>query len=171
MMLHSRTPRRGELHASVLFPEDELGDKLNVVPILKMLDRPSISTPAELLDWMSHERFVSREPIGGGYVTNLGAIAAARKLADFPDLSRKAVRIVVYDGLNKAKTKQEREGTKGYAISSQAVMEFVMSLVRRVRSSSRRCVRSGQSIPKLPCVRSSQTRSSIRIFRSRERGR
>jgi predicted HTH transcriptional regulator len=129
MMLHSRTPRWEELHASVLFPEDELGDKLHVVPILKMLDRPSISTPAELLDWMSHERFVSREPIGGGYVTNLGAIAAARKLADFPDLSRKAVRIVVYDGLNKAKTKQEREGTKGYAISFQAVMEFVMSLL------------------------------------------
>jgi predicted HTH transcriptional regulator len=94
-----------------------------------MLERPPLSTGAELLDWMNSERFVSREPTGGGYVTNLGAVAAARKLAEFPDLSRKAVRIVVYDGLNKSKTKQEREGTKGYAISFQAVMEFVMSLL------------------------------------------
>ncbi len=129
LMLHSRTPRWEELHASVLFPEEELGDKLNAVPILKMLERPPISTDGELLEWMSGERFISREPAGGGYVTNLGAIAAARKLAEFPDLSRKAVRVVVYDGLNKAKTRQEQEGTKGYAISFQGLLEFVMSLL------------------------------------------
>jgi ATP-dependent DNA helicase RecG len=75
------------------------------------------------------ERFISREASGGGYITNLGAIAAARKLEDFPDLSRKAARIVVYDGLNKSKTKQEREGTMGYAISFQGVLRFVMSLL------------------------------------------
>ena len=79
--------------------------------------------------WMAGERFIVREPAGGGYVTNLGAIATARKLADFPDLSRKAVRVVVYDGLNKAKTKQEQEGTKGYAISFQGLIEFVMALL------------------------------------------
>jgi predicted HTH transcriptional regulator len=129
LMLHSHTPRWEELHASLLISEDKLSDKLNAEPIIKMLERPPLSTDAELLGWMNSEHFVSREPMGGGYITNLGAIAAARKLAEFPDLSRKAVRIVVYDGLNKSKTKQEREGTKGYAISFQAVMEFVMSLL------------------------------------------
>ncbi|HTJ79813.1 MAG TPA: ATP-binding protein [Rariglobus sp.] len=129
MMLNSRTPRWEELHASVLRTETELGLHLNVEPILKMLERPIPSTSADLLDWMGQEKFISREPAGGGYVTNLGAIAAANQLAEFPDLSRKAIRIVVYDGLNKSKTKQEREGTKGYAISFQAVLKFVMSLL------------------------------------------
>jgi ATP-dependent DNA helicase RecG len=129
MMLHSRTPRWEELHASLLLTDQEMLAQLNAEPILKMLERPLPSSPGETMDWMAGEKFVDREPGGGGYVTNLGAIAAARKLADFADLSRKAVRIVVYDGLNKAKTKQEKEGSKGYAISFQGIMTFVMSLL------------------------------------------
>lgn len=129
LMLHSRTPRWEELHASVLLADAELSAVLNVEPIIKMLERPAPTPPEEMLTWMADERFVTREPAGGGYVTNLGAIAAARKLTDFPDLSRKAVRVVVYDGLNKAKTKQEQEGTKGYAISFQGLLQFVMSLL------------------------------------------
>lgn len=129
MMLNSRTPRWEELHASLLLTDAELTATLNVEPILKMLERPVATTQEEMLAWMAGERFITREPAGGGYVTNLGAIATARRLADFPDLGRKAVRVVVYDGLNKANTKQEREGTKGYAISFQRLLEFVMSLL------------------------------------------
>jgi predicted HTH transcriptional regulator len=129
MMLHSRTPRWEELHASMLLSEAELVARLNGEPILKMLERPVPTTKEELLDWMTAEQLVVHDPSGGGFVTNLGAIAAARKLADFPDLSRKAVRVIVYDGVNKARTKREQEGVKGYAISFQGLLEFVMSLL------------------------------------------
>ncbi|MEJ0091017.1 MAG: hypothetical protein WDM80_14895 [Limisphaerales bacterium] len=61
-----------------------------------MMERPVPTTNEEKLNWMVAEGFISKEPAGGGYVTNLGAIAAARKIADFQDLSRKALRIVVY---------------------------------------------------------------------------
>lgn len=37
--------------------------------------------------------------------------------------------MVAYDGLNKAKTKQEQEGTKGCASSFQGLMQFIMSLL------------------------------------------
>ncbi len=129
LMLNSRTPRWEELHASLLLADLEFTAKLNVEPIFKMLERPATTTQEETLAWMAGERFIVREPAGGGYATNLGAIATARRLADFPDLSRKAVRVIVYDGLNKAKTKQEQEGAKGYAISFQGLMQFVMSLL------------------------------------------
>jgi predicted HTH transcriptional regulator len=129
LMLNSRTPRWEELHASVLMGDEELASSLSVEPIFKMLERPAPTTLEEKLAWMAGERFIAREPAGGGYVTNLGAVSAARKLADFPDLSRKAVRVVAYDGLNKATTKQEQEGTKGYAISFQGLLQFVMSLL------------------------------------------
>jgi len=129
LMLNSRTPRWEELHTSVLLPDTEFAAKLNAEPIFKMLERPMPSNVEDTLAWMAGERFISREPAGGGYVTNLGAIAAARRLADFPDLSRKAVRVVVYDGLNKASTRLEKEGTKGYAISFQGLIESIMTLL------------------------------------------
>jgi ATP-dependent DNA helicase RecG len=129
MMLHSRTPRWEELHASLHLSDEEMMERLNVEPIFKMLERPLPTSPAETMIWMAGESFVDRVPGGGGYVTNLGAISASRKLEEFPDLSRKVVRIVVYDGLNKTKTKREKEGTKGYAISFQGIMSFVMSLL------------------------------------------
>lgn len=129
LMLNSRTPRWEDLHASVLLPDDEFTAKLSVAPIFKMLERPIPSDSEDTLAWMAAERFISREPAGGGYVNNLGAITAARKLADFPDLSRKAIRVVVYDGLNKASTRLEKEGTKGYAISFQGLIEYVMTLL------------------------------------------
>jgi len=129
LMLNSRTPRWEELHASVLLPDGVFAQRLDIEPIHKMLERPVPTTAEETLAWMESERFIVREPAGGGYVKNLGAIAAARRIADYPDLSRKAVRVVVYEGLNKTKTKQEREGTKGYAISFQGLLQFVMSLL------------------------------------------
>lgn len=129
MMLNSRTPRWEELRASILMPDEKILTVLNIDPIFQMLERPALKTPEEQMAWMEGERLVSREPAGGGYVTNLGAIAAARKLPDFPDLSRKAVRVVVYDGLNKAKTKREQEGTRGYAISFQGLLDFVVTLL------------------------------------------
>lgn len=129
LMLNSRTPRWEDLHASVLLSDSALAASLNVEPIFSMLERPVATSPEEMLAWLAAERFIVREPSGGGYITNLGAMAAGRKLADFPDLSRKAVRVVVYDGMNKAITKLEQEGTKGYAISFQGLLQFVMSLL------------------------------------------
>lgn len=127
LMLNSRTPRWEELYASVLLSDAELAANLNVEPVFEMLERPLAAAPNEMLAWMAAERFIVRDPAGGGFITNLGAIAAGRRLADFPDLSRKAIRVVVYDGLNKATTKLEQEGGKGYAIGFQALLQFVMS--------------------------------------------
>jgi ATP-dependent DNA helicase RecG len=128
MMLNSRMPRWEQLRASILLTNDELSGVLNVKPILALLERPS-PTQEELLNWLEKEVFVTREPRGGGYVTNLGAIAASQRLTDFPDLSRKAVRVVVYEGVNKTTTRLEQEGTRGYAISFQGLLEFIMSLL------------------------------------------
>jgi predicted HTH transcriptional regulator len=129
LMLNSRTPRWEELRASVLLPDSDFLRKLNVEPILKILARPVPGSEEDTIGWLVGERFIVREPGGGGYVTNLGAIATARRLADFPDLSRKSVRVIVYDGMNKAKSKYEQEGIEGYAISFQGLVEFIMALL------------------------------------------
>lgn len=127
LMLNSRTPRWEELRASMLLDEATLLERLSVDPILTMLDRPAPSSQSEMLTWMEAEGFIAREPANGGYITNLGAIAAARRLSDFPDISRKAARVIVYNGSNEANMKLEQEGTKGYAGSFQGLLKFVMS--------------------------------------------
>lgn len=129
LMLESRTPDWEELPASLLRPDSDLLGALDADTIHEMLDRPVPGDDEQLLGWLENEKFIVRDPSGGGRVTNLGVIAAAKRLGDFPDLSRKAVRVIVYDGLNKAVTKHEQEGQKGYAISFQGLLDYVLSLL------------------------------------------
>jgi predicted HTH transcriptional regulator len=78
---------------------------------------------------MEASSFVERNAAGGGYITNLGAISAARRLAEFPELSRKAVRVIVYEGFNKAKARNETEGKIGYALSFPRLLRYVGNLL------------------------------------------
>ena len=129
MMLHSKTPKWEELRVSVLLGNEEMCALLGVESIARMLARQVPTSQQERLDWMEGERFIVREAAGGGYITNLGAIAAANSLKDFPDLSRKAVRVIIYDGLNKSKTKSEKEGTFGYALSFPGLLSYVRTML------------------------------------------
>ncbi|MBO6129268.1 MAG: hypothetical protein J6P79_10275 [Pseudobutyrivibrio sp.] len=47
-------------------------------------------------------------------ITNLGAILFVKRLIDFDRLSRKAVRVVQYEGNNKLQMLKEDVSTKGY---------------------------------------------------------
>jgi ATP-dependent DNA helicase RecG len=129
LMINSRTPRWEELRASILLDNSVLVEKIDIQLILAMLARPKIATESELLSAMEAEKFIIREPSGGGYITNLGAIAAAKSLNEFPEISRKAIRVIAYNGLNKAKTKEERPGSRGYALGFQNLMKNLMGML------------------------------------------
>jgi predicted HTH transcriptional regulator len=129
LLLHSQTPRWEELRATVLLGDAELLQRLDVLPVLRMLGRSMPTIQDELLAWMQSERLIDREPNGGGFVTNLGAITAARELQAFGSLGRKAIRLVVYEGLDKSRAKHEREGQLGYAIRFQGLLQYIMDLL------------------------------------------
>ena len=57
----------------------------------------------------------------------LGALMLARRLDDFPDIARKAPRVVAYSGNSKLDTKLDQLGTKGYAVGFQGLVQFVMN--------------------------------------------
>lgn len=80
LMLQSRTPHWEELRASVLLSNEEVVAKLDAGPILEMLERPVPGDHESMFRWLVDEKFIIREPAGGCFVTNLGAIAAAKKL-------------------------------------------------------------------------------------------
>ena len=58
-------------------------------------------------------------------ITNMAAILFAKKIDDFDLLSRKAPRVIVYDGISKLKTRLDKPGTKGYAVGFEGLLEFV----------------------------------------------
>lgn len=75
------------------------------------------------------ERLIQEKLIvknGANYdITNLGAILFAKDLHAFETLSRKAIRIILYQGKNKLKTKKEQEGTKGYASGFKGLVGYI----------------------------------------------
>ncbi|MCX6633616.1 MAG: putative DNA binding domain-containing protein [Acidobacteria bacterium] len=79
-----------------------------------------------VLDRLEQERLVDFESSSYA-IRRMGAILLARRLQDFPDLSRKAPRVVVYSGTSKLETRLDQPGTKGYAVGFQWLVHFVMS--------------------------------------------
>jgi predicted HTH transcriptional regulator len=59
-------------------------------------------------------------------ITNLGAILFAKNLNTFDNLDRKAVRVIIYEGKNKLKTKKEQLGQKGYASGFKGLVDWII---------------------------------------------
>ena len=57
------------------------------------------------------------------------AIAAARQLKDFPNLARKAIRVVIYRGTNKVDTIEELSGQRGYAVGFEGLIGYLRKML------------------------------------------
>ncbi|MGE4410061.1 MAG: ATP-binding protein [Sphingobium sp.] len=80
---------------------------------------------ARILDRLVEDRLITPNEAGHFDITNLGAILYARRLADFPTISRKAVRVIVYRGRDRIQTEREQEGGRGYAAGFEGLMEWI----------------------------------------------
>lgn len=106
------------------FEEGIAAEHLTGEEVLRALDYPTYfdllgMPPADgrdaILQALADDRLVQRNPAGGYSVTNLGAVLFARRLAEFPRLERKAVRVILYRGSGRSETVREVQGGKGYA--------------------------------------------------------
>jgi predicted HTH transcriptional regulator len=65
---------------------------------------------------------------GGLYdITNLGAILFAKELSEFDRLGRKALRVIIYNGINRVETIREHTGVRGYAVGYEGAIGFINS--------------------------------------------
>jgi ATP-dependent DNA helicase RecG len=73
---------------------------------------------------------------GGGWTsTQLAAILLAKRLDAFsPELARKAPRVVIYEGIDKTQTREDKTGGKGYAVGFESLVDFVHSAAPQNRS-------------------------------------
>jgi len=129
LMLNSKTPVYEELHASTLKNQVEIMTLLDYATIYRLLKLPIPSNAEEIMYWLDKEKMVVAVDDAGYYITNFGALASAQNLTEFDGLSRKSIRVIKYEGKNKAAGSKEFPGSKGYAIGFEGLIAFVKSLL------------------------------------------
>ncbi len=105
---------------------DRIIELLDTQAFFELLKMPYPTDREGVLDRLIQERLIDNTS-GGFAIRRLSAILLAKRIEDFPELSRKSPRVVVYTGTNKLETKLDQIGTKGYAVGFQGLVRFVMS--------------------------------------------
>ena len=89
---------------------------------------PYPTTQEGVIHYFCEEGLTIRQDNGLYSITNLGAILFAKRLVDFPTVSRKAIRVVRYKGENKLEMEHEDTGAKGYAVGYEGLIKYVCAL-------------------------------------------
>ncbi|MHC5655048.1 ATP-binding protein [Stappia sp. ICDLI1TA098] len=105
--------------------EQEVVDLLDTQAFFELLKLPYPSTRAGVLERLLSEQLID-EADGGYSIRRCGGLLLAKRLRNFPDLARKAPRVVVYSGNNKLETRIDQTGDRGYAAGFQGLVAFVM---------------------------------------------
>ncbi len=108
---------------------DEVLRLLDTPSYFELLEMPLPDGRIAILDTLREDNLIQPCEAGGWNITNLGAILFARKLDDFPNLKRKAMRVIFYKGKGRVETEREQVDGKGYAAGFEGLISFIMALV------------------------------------------
>lgn len=106
----------------------EVVDLLDTQGFFDLLRLPYPVDRASVLARLADEDVVTASD-DGWTITNLGALLFAKQLDQFDLLGRRAPRVVVYDGMGKLVTTLDRQGTRGYAVGFQGLVDFITQQV------------------------------------------
>lgn len=98
----------------------------------KYFELTSLKLPTDLsgiLQRLEAEKLIMKKPGSSYDITNLGAILFAKNLSEFERLSRKAVRVIMYEGKNRIKTLREMQGQRGYATGFKGLISYINNLL------------------------------------------
>ena len=107
---------------------DEVIKLLDTQGYFDLLKLPYPAQREGVLEKFLSERLIRSED-GHWEITNLGAILFAKDIREFDNLSRKAARVIVYEGKGKIKTRLDKPGTKGYAVGFEGLIDFINDLL------------------------------------------
>ncbi len=88
---------------------------LSVETYFDLIQLPLPQDIGGIIDRFLSERFIIADEVSYS-ITELGALLLAKRLSDFENLKRKAVRVIVYKGKNKIETVREQIFEAGYAV-------------------------------------------------------
>ncbi|MEX2437334.1 MAG: RNA-binding domain-containing protein [Candidatus Paceibacterota bacterium] len=115
------------------FEETLAAVNLNETEVLELIDYPSFFELTKhpypedrrgIIERLKDEGIINEDGQKLA-ITNLGAILFAKQLDLFRSLSRKGVRVVIYEGKNKSSTIKEQNGVKGYANGFEGLITWI----------------------------------------------
>lgn len=113
--------------AQIALKECSADDVVRLLDSQSYFDLIKLPYPANrdgVMDRFERERLIIRRGTHWS-ITNQGAILLAKRLDEFPDLTRKAPRVIVYEGTSKMNTRLDKPGTKGYAVGFEGLIDFI----------------------------------------------
>ncbi len=115
-----------EEHSKTTLDAQQVVELLDTQTFFELLKLPYPTERAGVIDRLLGERLI--DELHGQYaIRRLGALLLAKRLEAFPDLARKAPRVVVYPGTSKLETRLDQTLTKGYAVGFQGLVQFAMN--------------------------------------------
>jgi ATP-dependent DNA helicase RecG len=103
---------------------DQVSSLLDLRTYFILTGIPEPSTSKAAIDRFVLESLI--DEVGGSYsIPRITALMFSKNLEAFPELERKATRVIVYNWNDKLDTKLERTGTRGYAVGFRGMVRFV----------------------------------------------
>ena len=104
--------------------------ELDFSSYFEMLSLDLPSDKPKILEALVEDGMINKSETGNYNITNMGAILFAKRLSDFPSLSRKAVRVIKYEGHDRiSAASKEQIGGKGYANGFEGLISYVNNLL------------------------------------------
>src|SRR5579872_4125118 len=101
---------------------------LDTPSLFRLLDLPYPATTDGVLEKLMAERLIDQQSGGSFSIRRIAGILLAKEIGIFPELARKAPRVIAYQGVSKvAPTIIERVAVMGYAVGFQRLVKFVNS--------------------------------------------
>ncbi len=115
-----------EQHSMTRLNAQNIIELLDTQAFFELLDLPYPSHRSGVIDRLRQEQLVDAVDDGLA-IRRLGGLLLAKRLCDFPELFRKAPRVVVYTGTDRLETRLDQLGTKGYAVGFKGLVKFIMA--------------------------------------------
>jgi ATP-dependent DNA helicase RecG len=113
-----------EEHSKSGLDDAEVIDLLDTQTFFELIRLPYPTDRAGVIQRLMEMKLVDR--IDGSYaIRRMGALLLSKRLDRFPELARKAPRVITYSGNSKMETNADSPGNKGYAVGFNGLVEFV----------------------------------------------
>jgi len=102
---------------------------LDSLAYFKLLQLPAMQDPLLTAKALLADGMLESTLSGDWNITNQGAILLADDLRSFPNLQRKAVRVIQYDGKSKVVAAREQVFHRGYAVGFNPLIDYIATLI------------------------------------------
>ncbi len=109
---------------------DKVLETLKYDIYFNLLNIPRPHSSEAILHYLEEDCIINKQDNGLYGITNLGAILFAKELNEFPRVSRKAIRIIQYEGANKLERLRENPPISGgYIVIFEEIMRYIAALL------------------------------------------